>query len=271
MDKIIIKELNIYANHGVYDEEKEKGQNFYINASFYMDTYFAGLTDDLEQSVSYALLCDRIVELVTMNTYDLLETVAEQTVRIRLLENHRIQEIEFEIRKPEAPIAHLFESVSIKIKRAWNQVFIAIGSNLGEREETMRQALQMLEKDKHCQLIAISDFIITKPYGNVAQEDFMNGVFEIKTLYHPQELLTFLNQIETELGRERKIHWGPRTLDLDIIYYNQDCIQTENLVVPHKDMKNRAFVLEPLAKIAPYFIHPIFRKTTLQLLDELNN
>ena len=96
-----------------------------------------------------------------------------------------------------------------------------------------------------------------KTLRGVEQEDFLNGCLELETLLTPQELLEELHRIEQEAGRERKIHWGPRTLDLDILFYDKELIETEDLIIPHVDLENRYFVLKPLAEIAPNFRHPM--------------
>ena len=109
----------------------------------------------------------------------------------------------------------------------------------------------------------------TLPYGVVEQDNFVNGIFEIRTLLAPEELLQELHRIEQMEGRERKLHWGPRTLDLDIIFYDDLIYSSEDLVIPHIDMENRYFVLKPLSELAPNFRHPITHKTVAQMLAEL--
>lgn len=269
MDEIRIRELEIYANHGVFAEETRLGQKFFVNAVLYTDTRAAGKEDNLERSTNYGTVCQVIYEFLTQNTYQLLEAAAEQLAEKLLLTFPLIRAAELEIRKPSAPIPLPFASVSVSITRGWRWAVIACGSNMGEKEDYICAAAKKIAADEKCRLLKSAQLLITKPYGGVEQDDFVNGAFLIETLYEPEELLAFLNRLEAEAGRERLIHWGPRTLDLDIIFYEDEVIQTERLTVPHADMHNRDFVLRPLAEIVPQWIHPIYQKTAAELLAML--
>ena len=269
MDIIRIDNLEVYAYHGVYDEEKEKGQYFYVNAELYTNTRKAGMNDDLDASTNYGTVCDFIHDFMTKHTYDLIETVAEQLAQALLLEFKLVKSVLLEIRKPHAPIEREFESVSVEIERGWHEAFVAFGSNLGDKEKFIDEAIEALSNLPHINIVAISDKIVTEPYGNVEQDVFLNGVMKIETLLSADELLQILQKVEEHAGRERKIHWGPRTLDLDIIFYDDDIISEDDLIVPHPDMKNRDFVLKPLMQIAPYKLHPVYRKTISDMYAEL--
>lgn len=269
MDIIRIDNLEVYAYHGVYDEEKEKGQYFYVNAELYTNTRKAGMNDDLDVSTNYGTVCDFIHDFMTKHTYDLIETVAEQLAQALLLEFKLVKSVLLEIRKPHAPIEREFESVSVEIERGWHEAFVAFGSNLGDKEKFIDEAIEALSNLPQINIVAISDKIVTKPYGNVEQDVFLNGVMKIETLLPADELLQILQKVEEHAGRERKIHWGPRTLDLDIIFYDDDIISEDDLIVPHPDMKNRDFVLKPLMQIAPYKLHPVYRKTISDMYAEL--
>ena len=269
MDIIRIDNLEVYAYHGVYDEEKEKDQYFYVTAELYTNTRKAGMNDDLDASTNYGTVCDFIHDFMTKHTYDLIETVAEQLAQALLLEFKLVKSILLEIRKPHAPIEKEFESVSVEIERGWHEAFVAFGSNLGDKEKFIDEAIEALSNLPQINIVAISDKIVTEPYGNVEQDVFLNGVMKIETLLPADELLQILQKVEEHAGRERKIHWGPRTLDLDIIFYDDDIISEDDLIVPHPDMKNRDFVLKPLMQIAPYKLHPVYRKTISDMYAEL--
>ena len=269
MDIIRIDNLEVYAYHGVYDEEKEKGQYFYVNAELYTNTRKAGMNDDLDASTNYGTVCDFIHDFMTKHTYDLIETVAEQLAQALLLEFKLVKSVLLEIKKPHAPIEREFESVSVEIERGWHEAFVAFGSNLGDKEKFIEEAIEALSNLPQINIVAISDKIVTEPYGNVEQDVFLNGVMKIETLLSADELLQILQKVEEHAGRERKIHWGPRTLDLDIIFYDDDIISEDDLIVPHPDMKNRDFVLKPLMQIAPYKLHPVYRKTISDMYAEL--
>ena len=133
----------------------------------------------------------------------------------------------------------------------------------------LNQGIDSLYDDENCRVLAVSKFIETEPYGPVEQDNFLNGCVEIETLYEPKELLATVNRIEAEANRTREIHWGPRTLDIDIVLYNNDIVNEKDLLIPHVEMHKRLFVLEPLKQIAPYAVHPILNKTVSQMLEEL--
>ncbi len=149
-------------------------------------------------------------------------------------------------------------------------VYIALGSNLGNKEDNMKEALQRLVQ-KGVTVCKVSDFMATRPYGVTDQPDFLNAVAEVKTDNSPTELLQVLLQIEREMGRKRIRHWGERNIDLDLLLYDERIIDLPDLQVPHPDMQNRDFVLRPLVQIAPDAVHPGLGKTIGQLWKELQD
>ncbi|MDD7402496.1 MAG: 2-amino-4-hydroxy-6-hydroxymethyldihydropteridine diphosphokinase [Butyribacter sp.] len=268
MDIIKIKKLEVFAKHGVLPEENALGQKFLISANLYCDTRKAGRTDDLADSVNYAEVSQLLKESTQETVFRLLERLAWHLTQKILVTYPQIQKVDLEIEKPWAPVLLPLETVSVCITREWKTAYLSIGSNMGNREQYLKQAIAMLE-DENTKVISQSDFIETDPVGYTNQDKFLNGAVVIKTLYSPEELLEKIASIEAKLGRERKIHWGPRTIDLDIILYEDEIIQTEKLTIPHIEMTNRQFVLEPLCQIAPYAIHPVQHKTVQELRDAL--
>ena len=124
---------------------------------------------------------------------------------------------------------------------------------------------------KGCRVAKVSSYLVTEPYGGVEQDDFLNACLSLDTLLSPSELLEKLHEIEQAAHRERLIHWGPRTLDLDILLYDDEILETEDLIIPHVEMHKREFVLKPLSEIAPYKRHPVYQKTVAELLEALTD
>lgn len=269
MDKIIISRLNVFCNHGVFEEEKINGQNFYVSAVIGLDTENAGKSDNLDYSVNYADLCIGINDFMKAYNYNLIEAVAENLAAYILEYSPLIRSVELRIDKPEAPIGLPFETVAVSIERSWHKVYIAFGSNMGEKDRYIKIGLESLADTPGVRLIKQSSIITTKPYGGVEQEDFLNGCVYIETRLSPHALLEELHRIEANAGRVRDIHWGPRTLDLDILLYDESIIRTNDLVIPHIDMPNRMFVLEPLNEIAPYAYNPVTGLTVSEMYNNL--
>jgi dihydroneopterin aldolase/2-amino-4-hydroxy-6-hydroxymethyldihydropteridine diphosphokinase len=233
------------------------------------DTRRAGILDRLDLSTDYGAVCRLLWDVLTENTCQLIETVAEKAAEAVLLAFPLVRGITLEIRKPEAPIPLPFESVSVRICRGWKKAYLGCGSNMGNRSQNLSEAVSALRQDKMCRILKISDWIETTPYGGVEQKNFLNGAIAIETLYTPEELLESLHEIEKAGGRERKVHWGPRTIDLDILLYEDIVMCTDTLTIPHGDMQNRDFVLAPLAQIAPYAMHPILHQSVQQMYREV--
>ena len=146
--------------------------------------------------------------------------------------------------------------------------YIALGTNLGDKRQQLENALTAL-RQAGVTVRQVSPFIETEPYGVTDQPAFLNGVCEVETTLSPQELLAILLKIETQQGRVRTRHWGPRVIDLDLLLYDDQIIDEPNLKVPHPDMENRAFVLQPLAAIAPQVVHPNLGQTIEMLWQAL--
>ncbi len=269
MDKIKITGLKVFAHHGVFPEETRDGQDFYVNATLFLDCQEAGKTDDLTKSVHYGEVSHFITKFLTEHTYLLIETAAEQVTKALLFEFPLIEKIEFELCKPHAPIGLPFENVSVTLGRGWHTAYIAVGSNMGEKAAYIEQGLKELGEMPEIKIEKVSELIVTKPYGGVEQEDFVNGALKVRTLLTPHELLDVLHEVEKHANRERLIHWGPRTLDLDIIFYDDMVYEDDDLILPHVDMQNRDFVLKPLLELCPNKRHPVLKKTITELYHAL--
>lgn len=269
MDKITIKNLEIFANHGVFPEENKLGQKFVITAILYTDTRKAGKTDDLSASINYGEVSVKITEFVQGHTFMLLERLLEELAQELLLTYESLKEVTLEVKKPWAPVHLPLETVSVEITRGWHKAYVALGSNMGDRTSYLQMGVDTLAAHPLCRKGQVSDFITTAPYGYLEQDDFLNGVMELDTLLTPEELLDLLHEGEQKANRVREIHWGPRTLDLDILFYDQEIIDTETLHIPHIDMQKRDFVLKPMDQIAPWFRHPVLNKTMHELWMEL--
>ena len=148
--------------------------------------------------------------------------------------------------------------------------YIALGSNLGDKEANLRQALKMLLV-KGLQIRSVSSFFKTEPYGVTYQPEFINAVACVKTYLAPEKLLKLLLDTELEMGRVRLRHWGERNIDLDLLLYDDLIYYSEKLVLPHPDMQNRLFVLQPLSEIAADKIHPVYKKSIQNLLKSLTD
>lgn len=152
--------------------------------------------------------------------------------------------------------------------------YLSLGSNKGDRIGFVQQATSLLNATDGISLIRTSAFYESEPWGMKTETWFVNAVVEVKTTLSPQNLLTECQRIETQLGRKRtegEKDYKDRTIDIDILFYNKEIINDENLVIPHKFLHLRAFTLVPLLELIPNFEHPILHKTITQLHDDLEN
>ncbi len=267
MDRITISDLEVFAFHGVLKEENSLGQKFLISAELYMDVSEAAKDDDITKSINYADVCKNIDIFLKNNTFKLIETMADRLARHLLISYKILNEVCIKVKKPWAPILMTLDTVSVSVSRKWHHVYLSLGSNMGDTEENINKAIKLLDNEDDCHVIRVSALRITKPVGSIAQNDFLNGALCLSTLKTPCELLELIAYIEKELKRVRSVHWGPRTIDLDILLYDDQIIQSENLTIPHLEMDKRLFVLEPMAEIAPWLRHPVLGKTMKELKD----
>lgn len=260
-DKIIIENMEIIAEHGVFKEEKFLGQKFIISVEMTTDTREAGKTGNLEASTHYGFVADDIEKIFTSQSFDLIETCAEKIAETILTKYPLVSEVKVTVKKPWAPIRKHFDFVAVEIMRKWHTAYLSLGTNMGDKKKNILEAIENISKLENTKVTAQSTILETEPFGYVEQDMFLNACIEIKTLFTAQELLEKLLEIEAEMGRVRIIKWGPRVIDLDILFFDDEVIGEKNLAVPHPWICERMFVLEPLCEIAPNFIHPLERKS----------
>lgn len=271
MDKIYINNLEFIAYHGVFPEEKKLGQKFLVSAEMTTSTREAGKTGNLKKSTHYGLVANDIGEIFTGKSIDLIETCAEDIAEMILSKYPLISEVKVTVKKPWAPLQMHFENVAVEITRKRHTVYLSIGSNMGDKKQNLLTAIEKIKELKNTSVGKVSTIVETEPFGVKEQDDFFNACLEVKTLLCPHELLEKLLGIEEEMGRKRIKKWGPRIIDIDILLFDKEVIEDDDLAVPHPWMCDRSFVLDPLCEIAPNVVHPLERKSIFNLkraLDE---
>lgn len=263
---IHINGLEVHAKHGVFSAEKELGQRFIINAVLHLDFQDTINSDDLNNTVHYGFVADDIIDYFKANRCDLIETITHKLVVMLFDKYQLINRIQLEVVKPWAPLTVSFDDVRTRVDESRTPVYIAIGGNVGASEQIFRQAIEQISNLQGVYSLTESNLYQTKPFGLVQQADFLNMAIMIETSIHPQQLLAALQAIELQLGRTRDIKWGPRTLDLDIILYGNELVSTKELLIPHRFMTKRDFVLQPLLDINCNLVDP---RTNIPLIDSL--
>lgn len=263
-NKILIRGLEVNACHGVLAEEKVSPQTFIFDADLYADLYSAAKSDDLDATVDYAKACDILVQTATEKTYNLIETLAYSGV-YELLERLNLKKVSLTVYKPQAPVKHEFGTVGVTVTAEKETVYLSLGASVGDRKNYFDTALKMLSQTRGIHLNKVSSYIETAPYGGVAKNGFLNCAVEIETYLKPYELLEEIHRIEEACGRVRTVHWGDRTLDIDIVFFGRKVIEEQDLQIPHPEYSKRAFVLVPLNEIAPEFVCPVLHKKVKEL------
>ena len=144
------------------------------------------------------------------------------------------------------------------------RVFLGLGSNVGDKEKNIHEALHLISQ--FCTIKKTSHLYLTEPVGRIKQEWFLNCAVEIETKINTEELLLILKSIERKLGRKKTVKNGPRSIDIDILFYADSVVKTKNLVIPHPLILERLFVLQPLMDLDPHFIHPTQKKSIQELI-----
>lgn len=266
VDQLRIKDLEIYAYHGVFSAEKELGQRFVLDVCVDYEMTKSARTGDLTASIHYGILAEQLTNWVQAEKIDLIETVAFQLVEKIFATYDFVKKVRLELKKPWAPVPLPLDTCSVTIEREKRRAFIGLGTNMGDKGQQLATAVSRLE-EKGLTILQTSSQIETAPWGGVEQDSFLNQVVEVETWFTPQDLIETLLGIELEMGRVREIKWGPRVIDLDLLYMEDLIIYSPDLILPHPYVAERAFVLESLNEIAPYFVDPVQRKQIRQLWE----
>ncbi|MGI9612678.1 MAG: 2-amino-4-hydroxy-6-hydroxymethyldihydropteridine diphosphokinase [Acidimicrobiales bacterium] len=255
-DIISISGLRAVAIVGALPHEREIAQPLGIDLRLEVDLHDAGATDELGDTVHYGLVSERVVACVEESKDILLERLVAR-IADEVLAFDRVDAVEVTLTKLRPPIAADAETTAVTIRRTAarasaasatsHRAFLALGSNLGDREAYLRFAVRQLGE-----VVAMSQIYETAPVGGPDdQGPYLNMVIEVATSLDPFALLRRCQRIEAEAARQRLVRWGPRTLDVDIVAYDDIEITSDELTVPHPRFAERRFVLAPLADIAP--------------------
>jgi dihydroneopterin aldolase/2-amino-4-hydroxy-6-hydroxymethyldihydropteridine diphosphokinase len=239
---------------GVLPHEREGEQPVQVDIDLEVDLAEAGLTDNLVDTANYGAIAEAVSEVVRMSSDVLLERLVARIAE-RCLQFDHVEVADVRLTKLRPPIAENLDSTAVRIVRsrvdmkipARHRAIVALGSNLGDRVAYLRFGLERLSN-----VVAQSQVFETDPVGGPDnQGPYLNMVAVIDTDLDPYAMLRRLLQIEAEAHRVRIERWGPRTLDLDLLFYDDITINSEELIVPHPRFAERRFVLEPLSEVAP--------------------
>lgn len=241
---------------GALPHEREIEQPLRVDLELAVDLHDAGLTDELGDTVNYGSVADRVVACVEESKDVLLERLVAR-IADEVLQFDRVEGVTVTLTKLRPPLSVDAESTAVTIRRTRaelsvpphtaHRAFVALGSNLGDREGYLRQAIESLGN-----VVAESQVYETAPVGGPdGQGPYLNMVVEVETSLDPYALLRRCQRIEAEAMRQRAVRWGPRTLDVDIVMFDDMTIDSEELTVPHPRFAERRFVLAPLSDIAP--------------------
>lgn len=267
--EICLQRLTFEACHGVFEEEQRLRQIFIVDVTLRVIIDDAIRDDDHQHTVCYAEVTSCVDEIMMTRPYRLIETVADRIARTLLSRFERINEVTVRVSKPDAPIAATFENVSVTVtQHRMRQVAFSLGSNVGPRAEILQEAATRLGLEDGLQITAISPYYETRPWGEKDQPNFVNLCISGETRLAPHALLRLCKKIEREFGRVPARRWGPRQIDIDLLFLGGLHLQDKFLTLPHPQLTQRAFVLVPLADIAADV--KIAGTTVRQLLQDLS-
>jgi len=265
MFRILIKDLNLFGYHGVKESEKKDGQNFCFNIEILINKGSFLNDDDIDNTVNYSEVIKLIKRINSSERFNLLETfsqtIAEDIMKISPL----VEKVMVRIEKTSPPIKENLESVGVeyvldrkreekdKSKNKKVDVYLSLGSNVGDRENNLRKAVDLISSNPNINVVKVSSIYETEPMYLKDQNSFYNVVLQAHTGIElgPFEMMGFLKGIEFGFGRKKDIKYGPRIIDIDLLYYGEMVIESDFLTLPHPRIEERKFVLAPLSEIAP--------------------
>ncbi len=265
MDRILIDDLRVLTVIGALPHEREAAQPLRIDLSIGVDLHEAGQTDDLGATVHYGLVAERVMAAAEASKHVLLERLAAEVADI-VLSFDRVEVVEVLVTKLRPPVALSVGTTAVRMIRtraeavsiqpgsraSSHEAIIALGSNLGDREGFLRHAIRQLGSMVAGSVVAVSDVYETDPVGGPDEQGaYLNMVLKVETSLDPYALLRLCHRVEASAQRERSVRWGPRTLDIDLLFYDDARIDSHALTVPHPRIGERRFVLAPLSDVAP--------------------
>lgn len=256
MDRIVINGLRVMTLVGVLEHEREAAQPLQVDLALDVDLADAGFSDELADTAHYGLVAERVAAVMRESKDLLLERLAHRIAEEALLVD-RVEAVDVTLTKLRPPIPEDLQSCAVSIRRERKQLnvpvrqqhtaIVALGSNLGDRVGFLRYAVAQLGS-----VLRQSRVYETDPVGGPdAQGAYLNMVAVVETPLDPFAFIRRCQRIEAMAGRQRIVHWGPRTLDIDLLFYDDANISTDDLLVPHPRIFQRRFVLHPLSEVAP--------------------
>ncbi len=272
MFKIIIKDLNLFGYHGVKESERKDGQNFCFNIEILLNKGNFLNEDNLENTLNYSEVIELLKDINSNQRFNLLETLSQTIANGIMGISSLVEEVYVKIEKTSPPIRENLGSVGIEYtlnRRKWKivkkdrsessevDVYLSLGSNIGDRENNLRKAVDLIGSNPAVNVVKVSSIYETEPMYLKDQNSFYNIVLEaqIDSELGPFEAMGFLKGIEYGMGRKRVgKKYGPRIIDIDLLYYGEMSIESDFLTIPHPKIEERRFVLVPLSEISPHFL-----------------
>lgn len=266
MFRILIKDLNLFGYHGVKESEKKDGQNFRFNIEILINKGSFLNDDSIENTLNYSKVIRLVKRINSSERFNLLETLSQIIANQIMDMSPLVEKVVVRIEKTSPPIKENLKSAGVecvldrkgeekdKSKNKKVDVFLSLGSNMGDRENNLRKAVDMIEENPHIIIQKVSSIYETEPMYIKDQDSFYNIVLHawVYGELTPFEMIGFLKGIEYGFGRKRaKKKYGPRIIDIDLLYYGEMVIESDFLNLPHPGIEERKFVLVPLGEIAP--------------------